>query len=161
MQAPGGVRRDRVDRQQAAACGLAETEEDRGCLVLGLESDEYDGTRGLQVGVRDRVARRPVQHDLGGQELGLLGGVGTRTEVDVVGAEGDPRELGVGVGVLGGEPATGQHTDTTGGTRGSQAARGNRERLGPARRSQLACPSPPFVEVSRTSGWVSRSGWLA
>ena len=91
------------------------------------------------------VAPSAAQHDLGGEERRLLGRVRAGAEVDVVGAERDARELAVGVGVLGGEPAAGQHADGAGVAR--QAAGGDGEGLGPRRGTQLAPSSR-----SRTCG---------
>ena len=49
--------------------------------------------------------------DVRGEERGLLGGVRAGPEVDVVGAQHRAGELAVGEGVLGGQPAAGQHAD--------------------------------------------------
>ena len=97
----------------------------------GSRPSEHDDGRGLEVGVGDVAGQR----DVGGEEVGLLGGVRAGAEVDVVGAEGDAGELGVGVGVLGGQPATGEHGAGAG---VAQAAGGDGEGLGPRRGPQLA-----------------------
>ena len=81
----------------------------------------------------------------GGQELLLLGRVRPRPHVDVVGVEGHPRELRVGVGVLQRQPSAGQDADTarTGeaGEGLSVAGRGepgggHRQRVRPGRRDE-------------------------
>ena len=101
---------------------------------------------------RRRPGHAPAR-DLGGQELGLLGAVRPGPEVDVVGVQGDPRELRVGVGVLDGEPAAGQHAGPAARPRpGPRAAAASAS-------GQLAGASSP-VSRSRTSGVVSRSGAL-
>ena len=135
-QAAGGERRDRDDpRGRRTERSLAQPQEDRAGLVLGLEADQHDGVGALEVGVGHRAVAGTAQHHLGGEERRLLGRERTGPEVDVVGAERDPGELAVGEAVLGGDPATGQHADRAG--RG-QTAGGDRERLGPGRRPELA-----------------------
>ena len=116
-----------------ARFGLAQPQEHDRRLVLGLEAGEHDDLRLLQVGVGD-VERRGDH--VRGEEGGLLGGVRPRPEVDVVGAERDPGELAVGVGVLGGQPPAGEHPDRALGRR--EAASRDREGLGPRRRAVLA-----------------------
>ncbi|MEI2821143.1 MAG: hypothetical protein V9E81_13435 [Marmoricola sp.] len=85
-------------------------------------------------------------HDLGSaRKPGLLSGVLTGPEVDVVGAERHARELAVGVGVLGGEPATGEH--------GRLALGGLEPRAATAKASgQEAGRSLPSSTRSRTCG---------
>src|SRR5690606_4638233 len=100
--------------------------EDDGRLVLGFEAGEQDRGRLLQVAVGDLDV---VPGDPGGEELGLLLRVGSGAEVDVVGAQHDPGELGVGVGVLQGEPSADEHAHPAAG--GGQAAGGDAQRLRP------------------------------
>ena len=76
---------------------LAQTQEDRRRLLFGLEPDQQDGPGLLEIAERRTEAGAGHR---GGQEVGLLGGVRQGPEVDVVGAEGDPGELRVRVGVL-------------------------------------------------------------
>ena len=59
-------------------------------------------------------------------------------EVDVVGLQGDPGELRVRVGVLDGQPATGQHRCAVAVTRVPQPLGGGAQRVGPGRLFQLA-----------------------
>ncbi len=134
LEAARGERRDRDDaRARRTPGGLAQPQEDRARLVLGLEAGEDDGGGGLEVGVRRALA----EHDLGGEERGLLRRERTGAEVDVVGAEGDAGELAVGVAVLGGDPAAGQH----GGRAGvGEPAGGDGEGLGPATRDGASRP---------------------
>ena len=123
----------------------------------GSSPTRSDGVGGLEVGVRRTPSGR--QHDLGGEERGLLGRVRPGPEVDVVGAERDPGEGAVGVGVLGGEPAAGQ--DAASPPAAAQAAGGDGERLGPRRRPELAVLArilrvgEPVVGVERSR---TRSG---
>ena len=77
------------------------------------------------------------EHDLGGEEGGLLGRERPGPEVDVVGAERDAGELAVGEGVLGGEPAAGQDA----GVAGLRAGRGRRRRTPRATTRAAASPS--------------------
>ncbi|CAM3971197.1 hypothetical protein NORO109296_15630 [Nocardiopsis rhodophaea] len=69
LQAPVGVRGDRVDARALLPGGLAQPQEDDGRLVLGLEPGEEDGGGGFQV----RVAHLDAgAGDAGGEEIGLL-----------------------------------------------------------------------------------------
>ncbi len=73
-------------------------------------------------------------------------------EVDVVGAERDPGELGVGVGVLKGDAAAGQHAAEP-----RAAARPSAAMVSASGQDAgSSSPSSP-----RTSGVVSRSGCVA
>ncbi len=74
--------------------------------------------------------------DPGGEERGLLRAVHAGPEVDVVGAEGDPRELGVRVGVLDGQPPAGQHGRAPGPGRGEALGR-DPQGLRPAGRGEF------------------------
>ena len=164
-QAGAGQRRDREHPQPAAPDRLAQPEEDDGRLVLGLEAGQQHGRGLLQVGVADADAAAGHAR---GQELLLLGRVRTGPHVDVVGVQGHPGELGVGVGVLEGQPPAGQHADAPPGCHwpGRGASRGIASRAAsrPAAATASACgqdagTSTPFSSL--TSGVVSRSGWVA
>jgi hypothetical protein len=101
----GAVAQERGDGprgQPTLAVGLAEPEEDRAGLFLGLEADQQNRARLLQLGVRHPLAVEGVPGAGHGvhQEVGLLGRMLPSPEIDVVGAEHDPGELGVRVGVL-------------------------------------------------------------
>src|SRR3954451_9983839 len=104
------MRSDRPDAGAVLPVSLAQPQEDRARLVLGLKSDEEDGVGGFQVGVRRALA----EHDLGSKEVRLLLRQRSSAEVDVVGAERYAREGAVGVGVLGGHPAARQDSRATG-----------------------------------------------
>ena len=134
-----------------ARCGLAQPQEDRAGLVLGLQADQHDGAGALSRSAYVDVAW--PQHDLGGQELGLLGGVRPGAEVDVVGAEGDPGELGVRVGVLGGQPAAGQRPPA------APARRPGRGRRRRTPRATLAGRSSPVVVADHRVGQPVGLAW--
>ena len=91
------------------------------------------------------VTPRARAGHVGGEEVGLLGGVRAGAEVDVVGAEHGPGELGVREGVLGGEPSAGEHADAGAARRPAPRAAAS-ERRRPRGGLQLAGRS------SRTSG---------
>ena len=131
-QPAGGERCDRGDLQAVLAEGLAQPQEDDGRFLLGLEAREQDRGRGLEIRVGHR--HRPARHR-GGQELRLLVGVRAAAEVDVVGAQHDPGELGVRVGILERRPATDQHTGAAVGS--GEPADGDRHGFRP-RRNALA-----------------------
>jgi hypothetical protein len=76
---------------------LAQPEEDDGRLVFGLEAGQQHRRGLLQVGIADADA---APGHARGQELLLLDRVRAGPHVDVVGVQGHPRELGVGVGIL-------------------------------------------------------------
>ena len=96
------------DHLQAGERRLAEPQEDRAGLVLGLQADEDDGRRLLEIAIRDGQVRGG---DVRGQEVGLLGGVHAGPEVDVVGAQHGAREHAVRERVLGGQASARQHAD--------------------------------------------------
>ena len=87
---------------------LAQPEEHDRRLVLGLEADQRRPRRRA----RGRRTSRPA-----GSRRGRRGTTasssecGAGAEVDVVGAEDGAGELAVGVGVLAGQPAPGEHAD--------------------------------------------------
>ena len=151
LQAPAGVRGERERPLPVLAVGLAEPQEDAGRLLLGLEAGQQDRRRLLQRGVGDaaavQVAAAPGHPR--GEEVGLLAAVDAGPEVDVVGAEGDPRELAVRVGVLDGQPAAGEHAGPAACGRESGAPRL------PA--PPASSPAPAHPSALRTSGVVSRS----
>ena len=164
---PGaGERRDREHPQAVAPDRLAQPQEDDRRLVLGLEAGQQHGRGLLQVGVADADA---APGHARGQELLLLGRVRPGPQVDVVGVQRHPGELGVGVGVLEGQPAAGQHADAAGAgavrRRPCGAGYGApRAAARPAAATASACgqdagTSTPFSSL--TSGVVSRSGWVA
>ena len=111
LQSVAGERRNRVHRQPVLAGGFAQPQVHDRRLFFRFEAGEQDHRRRLQIGVagRDQLARDPSR-----QELRLLAGVRAGAEVDVVGAQHDSGELGVGVSVFDGQPATRQHTGTAG-----------------------------------------------
>ena len=151
-----GERRDGDDLGAGAAVGLAQPQEDRSGLVLGLEAGQQHGVGTLEVGVGRGAVARAGEHDVGGEEGRLLGRERPGAEVDVVGAEGCPGELRVGVAVLGGDPAAGQHPHATG--RG-ETARRDGERLGPGGRAQLTVSAvlDPVADL-RVAEPVTRRG---
>src|SRR5690606_40447693 len=71
-----------------------------------------------------------------GQEVRFLGRMAAGAEVDVVGAEHRAGELGVGVGVLGGEPPPGEDPGPSAG--GGQPLGSGRQGGGPRDRDQPA-----------------------
>ncbi len=73
-----------------------------------------------------------------GQELLFLRRVRPGAEVHVVGVQDEPGELGVGIGVLAGQPATGQDADAVAVPALRQAPGRERERLGPGCLDELA-----------------------
>ena len=99
----------------------------------GSKPDQQHGGRGLEVGVGDR--HRPAR-DGGGEEVRLLVGVRAAAEVDVVGAQHDPGELGVGVGVL--ERRPGRRPARRRG-RPPRSARGRRPRRPPTTTPGAGC----------------------
>ena len=99
----------------------------------GSKPASSDRGRGLEVGVGHR--HRPAR-DRGGEELRLLVGVRAAAEVDVVGAQHDPGELGVGVGVLERRPAADQHA---GARRPPRSGRGRRPRRPPTTTPGAGC----------------------
>ena len=114
---------------------LTEPQEDDGRLVFRLEAGQQHDGGLLQVGVADADA---LPRHARGQELLFLGRVRPGPHVDVVGVQGHPGELGVGVGVLEGQPAAGQHAGPARGlgrgirvARRQQAGRGHRQRVRP------------------------------
>ncbi|GAA5615746.1 hypothetical protein Spla01_06963 [Streptomyces platensis] len=117
---------------------LAQPQEDARGLLFGLDTGQQYGRRLLQRGVRDTPAVQvtAAAGDPGRQEVGFLGAVHPGPEIDVVGAQRDPGELGVGVGVLDGQPAAGQYAGAPLG-RGQPAGR-RLQGSGPARRLQFA-----------------------
>ena len=90
----------------AGAHALAQAQEHRAALVLGLQAQEQDLPGPLQVAVGDG-AQSGAGH-AGGQEGVLLLAVGAHALVDVVGAQDGAGEAGPGPGVLQGEAAAGQ-----------------------------------------------------
>lgn len=113
--------RDRDDLEPMTR-GLAKPQEDAAGLVLWFEAHQDDGRRVLQVGKCD--VQRGC-HDPRGEELRLLPGVGPRTEVDVVRTQDGAGELAVGEGILGSQPAAGQHPDLALGPGQSRSGRGH------------------------------------
>ena len=102
----GGERRDGDHLQAVLAGGLAQPQEHDRRFLLGLESGQQHHRCGLQVGVADGIGRpatRAARNSASSAECGRA------AEVDVVGAQHDSGELGVGVGVLDGDPAADQH----------------------------------------------------
>ena len=163
LDQPGaGQRGDREHPQAMAPDRLAQPQEDDGRLVLRLEAGQQHGRGLLQVGVADADA---APGHARGQELLLLGRVRAGPHVDVVGVQGHPGELGVGVGVLEGQPPAGQHADAARGPcRLALRSRVGAPRSRPAAATASACgqdagTSTPFSSL--TSGVVSRSGWVA
>ena len=99
-------RGQRPGREALLAVRLAQPQEDRAGLLLRLEADQQHRARRLQVGEGDALSGAGHGMD---QEVGLLVGVGPSPEVDVVRTQHHSGELRVAVGVLQGEPATGEH----------------------------------------------------
>ncbi len=137
-QAARGVRRQPVGVLTAPAVRLAQPQEDAGSLLLGLDTGQEDGRCLLQGGVREAPAPEipAPAGDPGRQEVGLLGAVHPCPEVDVVRVQRDPGELGVGVGVLDGQPAAGQDAGAAPG--GGQPPGRGLQGVRPARRFQFA-----------------------
>ena len=132
-RAVGGEGRDSGDLQARLTHSLAQAQEHRAALVLGLESDQQDLPGALQVGVRDVEAG--ARH-VGSQERTLFLAGATRTEVDRVGADDGARELRPCPGVLEGEVAAGQ--EAHGRTRLLEALADAVERVGPGGGNELA-----------------------
>ena len=132
--------------QAALAVGLAQPQEDRAGLLLGLEADQQHRGGGLQVGVGHAPAGAG---DGVGEEVGLLVGVRPGAEVDVVGAQHGAGELGVGVRVLHGQPAAGEHA----GRAGPRPAGRGRRRRSPRATTPAGARRPrgPAGRVSRSS----------
>ena len=153
--AVGQPGRDREQLLPALAGGLAQPEEDDRRLLLGLEADQQHRRRRLQLRVRHRAGLRAEPGHPGGEEVELLGRVRPGPGVDVVGAERDPGELRVRVGVLDGEPAAGQHADAAAVAGLAQRLGRPLQRVGPARSAparRCARPGP----AARSAG---RPGW--
>ena len=129
----GGEGRDRGDLQARLTHSLAQAQEHRAALVLGLEGDQQHLPGALQVGVRDVEAG--ARH-VGSQERTLFLAGATRTEVDRVGSDDGARELRPGPGVLEGEVAAGQ--EAHGRTRLLQALADAVQRVGPGGGNELA-----------------------
>ena len=151
-QPTGGDRGDGEHRRPRAAERLAQPQEQDRRLLLGLQPDEQHGGGVLDVAVGHSAAVGSDRGDVVRQEGVLLGAAGPGAEVDVVGAQREPGELGVGVGVGHGQSAAGEHPDAP-----------VVARLRPVRRRRR--PSPTVHDAStstpcssRTSGRVSRSG---
>ena len=165
LDQPGaGQRGDGEHLQLMAPDGLAQPQEDDGRLVLWLEAGQQHGGRLLQVGVADADA---APGHAGGQELLLLGRVRAGPHVDVVGVQGHSRELGVGVGVLQGQPTADQNADAARPLIGAPCDAGygaSRAASSPAAATASACGQDAGTSTpasSRTSGEVSRSGSVA
>ncbi len=135
-QAVGRKGRDRPHAHPATTRGLVQAEEDDRRLLLGLEADQKRRCCVLNRRVRD-VLRCHTRH-VRAEERELLVAARPGAEVDVVGRQGDARELRVGVGVLLGEPPAGQHADTTAVDGLPQSGGGALERVWPARLNQSA-----------------------
>ena len=99
---------------------LAQAQEERAALVLGLEGHEEDLAGRLQGGVGDGAQPRPGH--AGGEEGVLLGTVVAHTLVHVVGGQDGACEPGPGPGVLEGEAGTGQQAHAAVLTGGGEAA---------------------------------------
>ena len=133
-QAAGGERRDREDLE-ARACAPP-------CGAAGRRSATPPPARSRRAAPRAPSPARRRRPSIGlpatgtREELGLLAGVRAGAEVDVVGAEGEPGELGVRVGVLERQPAAGQHAGLA--ARLRQALGGDAQRLRPGRGLQHA-----------------------
>ena len=112
----------RVHLGLAEAGALAQPQEDDRRLLLGLEAYEQDGRRLLQRLVAD-VLRRDTG-DRRAEEREFLRAHRTRPEVDAVRGQCDAGELRVRVGVLLGEPPTGQDADVAALARLAQSGRG-------------------------------------
>ncbi len=134
-QPPAGQRRQREDRRPPLGRGLAQPQEDDRRLVLGLQADQQHGGCALEIrmGHPDAGTGNGV-----GQELLLLRRVRPGAEVHVVGAQDKPGELGVGIGVLAGQPAAGQDADAMTVPAFREPAGRERERLGPGGLDELA-----------------------
>ena len=124
VQAARGERRDRA--RPGCACLRAALRSRRKIvagLVLGLEAGQHARrwrvSRSAYVDVERRGTTSAARKSASSAECGA------GPEVDVVGAERDAGELAVGVGVLGGEPAAGQHADRAGRGRRPRAATAN------------------------------------
>ena len=100
--------------------------------------------------VGDRAPAGAGAGDARLEERQLLGRVRPGAGVDVVGAEDHAGELGVGVGVLDGQPAAGQHADTAVVRAASSPAAAAAHASGQDGGLQLAVRA-------RTSGVVSRA----
>ncbi len=85
-------------RHARAGC-LAQPQEQDRRLLLRLQRHQQHGRRLLQIGVGDPARFRRHAGHPGSQELRLLGRMHAGPEVDVVGAQRQSGELGVGVGV--------------------------------------------------------------
>ena len=121
-----GERGEVEDGQRPRADALREPQEDDRRLLLRLEAGEQHGGGGLEVLVGDGAATGTGPATVRREERQLLAGVCARAGVDVVGAERHAGELRVGVGVLDGQPAAGQHADAalvTGGEPGRRRRR--------------------------------------
>ena len=109
---------------------LAQPQEDRAGLVLGLEPDQHDGRRRSRG--RRRSPRRPRDRSARPSGPGTSASSAecgrARKSMSLV-PSADPGEPAVGVGVLGGEPAAGQHRRR----RRRRRARGRRRRRPRAR----------------------------
>src|SRR5262249_17772167 len=99
----------------------------------GLEAHEQNRGGALEVRVADR---HRLACDMRGEERGFLVAVRSGAEIDVVGAEYDPRELRIGVGVFNRGPATDEDPGATVRSRESRAR--DTEGFRPGRRPELA-----------------------
>ena len=120
-------------RQLAVAGGAAQPQVDDRRLLLGLEGHAQHRRGRRQVVVGHRTVIRGHADDVRSEEVQLLSGVRPGAEVDVVGAQRDPGELGVGEGVLHRQPATGQDPYARV-ARGQQSLGRCLQRLSPRRR---------------------------
>ena len=130
------TRADRADRLHARAAlahGLAQSQEDDGRLVLGLQAHEQDVGSIVEVGV-GRPERSPSHRRC--EELRFLVAGHAVAEVDVIGAECHARELGVGVGILARQAPAEDHAGVA--TRVGKPSCSGIEGLGPRCDAELA-----------------------
>ena len=151
LQPAGDERRERVHRQLRLVYALRSRRKRIGHSSSGSRPTMHHGRRALDVGVGDvGGAGRPRQARNSASSRGERPG----PEVDVVGAQRDPGELGVRVRVLDGQPAAGQHADAVRAVAGVAQPLGGDARAPRSRTPRAA----RRCAASRTSGVVMPVG---